>query len=257
MLSDFLSARELHRLELYQDLYRVVGTEDQIAFGLLPEGPAIGIALNRPRRNFSERDRTVLDVLRPHVELGYRSANGRQRAATLIDALESGVEAAGASAVVFDGRGELLHVGARAGEMLMAYVDGRLGSAASLPTHISAWLDAHRGGVSVTTLTVSGPHGHLELRLLPRASADDPAVLLVEEHAQHPPRVDCLQTLGLSRRQGEVLQLLATGRRNDAIARELAISVGTVRKHLEHIYVRLGVRSRGEAIARALAGAPG
>jgi DNA-binding CsgD family transcriptional regulator len=254
MLSDFLSERELHRLELYQDLYRPLGTEDQIAFGLLPEGPVIGIALNRPRRSFSERDRTVLDVVRPHVELGYRSAYARQRAATLIDALNSGVEAAGASAVVFGRRGDLLHVGTKAGELLMAYGGGRLGSAASLPTRISAWLDAHRAGVSVARLTVSAPQGYLELQLLPRASAEDPAVLLLEEHSHRRPPVDLLQALGLSRRQAEVLQLLATGRRNDAIARELAISAGTVRKHLEHIYLRLGVRSRGEAIARALGG---
>lgn len=252
MLSDFFNERELHSLELYQDFYRHLGTEDQIAFGLLPEGPVIGIALNRPRRSFSERDRTVLDHLRPHIELGYRSAHARQRATTLIDALNSGVEAAGASALVFDRRGDLLHVGARAGELLRAYCGGRFASAASLPTHISAWLEAHRPGASVATLTVSGAHGYLELRLLPRASAEEPAVLLLEEHPHHPPSVDRLQTLGLSRRQAEVLRLLATGRRNEQIARELAISAGTVRKHLEHIYVRLGVRSRGEAIARAL-----
>jgi DNA-binding CsgD family transcriptional regulator len=254
MLSDFLNERELHRLELYQDFYRHLGTEDQIAFGLLPEGPVIGIALNRPRRSFSERDRTVLDHLRPHIELGYRSAHARQHAATLIDALNSGVEAAGASAVVFDRRGDLLNVGARAGELLRAYGGGRRGSAASLPTRISAWLDAHRAGVAVATLTVPGPHGYLELRLLPRASAEDPTVLLLEEHSRCPSPADRLQTLGLSRRQAEVLRLLATGRRNDEIARELAISAGTVRKHLEHIYVRLGVRSRGEAIARAFGG---
>jgi DNA-binding CsgD family transcriptional regulator len=252
MLSDFFSERQLHRLELYQDVYRHLETEDQISFGLLPEGALIGLSLHRPRRNFSDRDRTVLDHVRRYLELGYRSAHSRQHAATLIGALNSGVEAAGASAVVFDRRGDLLHVGARAGELLRAYGGGRLGSAASLPTHISAWLDAHRAGVSVARLTVSGPQGYLELRLLPRASAEDPAVLLVEEHPRCLPPVDRLEELGLTRRQAAVLQLLATGRRNEEIARELAVSAGTVRKHLEHIYLRLGVRSRGEAIARAL-----
>jgi DNA-binding CsgD family transcriptional regulator len=172
----------------------------------------------------------------------------------LIDALNSGVEAAGASAVVFGRRGDLLRVGAKAGELLAAYGGGRLGSAASLPTHISAWLDAHRAGVSVARLTVSAPQGYLELQLLPRASAEDPAVLLVEEHPRRLPPVHRLRELGLTRRQAAVLQLLATGRRNEEIARELAISAGTVRKHLEHIYRRLGVGSRAEAIARALGG---
>ena len=49
-----------------------------------------------------------------------------------------------------------------------------------------------------------------------------------------------------------MLRLLACGKSNEQIGRELAISQATAAKHLEHIYERLGVNSRAEALARIL-----
>jgi DNA-binding CsgD family transcriptional regulator len=40
------------------------------------------------------------------------------------------------------------------------------------------------------------------------------------------------------------------GRRNAEIATSLVISVGTVKRHLDHVYAKLGARGRAEAIAR-------
>ena len=56
----------------------------------------------------------------------------------------------------------------------------------------------------------------------------------------------------LSRREREVLHLVSQGCSNADIARILFISVSTVRKHLENIYNRTGVRTRGAAAALAL-----
>ena len=57
-------------------------------------------------------------------------------------------------------------------------------------------------------------------------------------------------TRSLTARQRELLQLVAAGHANRAIARQLGLSPGTVRKHLENTFARLGVASRTEAIAR-------
>jgi DNA-binding NarL/FixJ family response regulator len=48
----------------------------------------------------------------------------------------------------------------------------------------------------------------------------------------------------------ELLRAVARGDSNRQIARHLGITEGTVRKHLEHIYRRLGVQSRTQAVAR-------
>jgi LuxR family maltose regulon positive regulatory protein len=55
----------------------------------------------------------------------------------------------------------------------------------------------------------------------------------------------------LSEREIEVLQLIAAGKSNQAIAAELVLSVGTVKAHASNIYGKLGVRSRTQAVARA------
>jgi DNA-binding CsgD family transcriptional regulator len=56
-------------------------------------------------------------------------------------------------------------------------------------------------------------------------------------------------TRSLTARQQQLLQLVAAGHHNRAIARQLGLSPGTVRKHLENTFARLGVASRTEAIA--------
>jgi DNA-binding NarL/FixJ family response regulator len=57
----------------------------------------------------------------------------------------------------------------------------------------------------------------------------------------------------LTPRQWEVVHRVATGASNTQIARDLGLSEATVRKHLENVFVRLGVQSRTEAVARVLA----
>jgi ATP/maltotriose-dependent transcriptional regulator MalT len=55
----------------------------------------------------------------------------------------------------------------------------------------------------------------------------------------------------LSERELEVLTLLASGRSNKEIAKDLFVSVGTVKTHTNNIYRKLGVRNRAEALARS------
>lgn len=56
----------------------------------------------------------------------------------------------------------------------------------------------------------------------------------------------------LSERELEVLALLASGRTNAEIARDLFVALGTVKSHLNNIYRKLGAANRAEAATRAL-----
>ena len=55
----------------------------------------------------------------------------------------------------------------------------------------------------------------------------------------------------LSDRELDVLRLLGSDLDGPAIARELVVSLNTVRTHTKHIYTKLGVNSRRAAISKA------
>ncbi len=55
----------------------------------------------------------------------------------------------------------------------------------------------------------------------------------------------------LSERELQILHLIAAGKSNQAIADELVIALGTVKRHVYNIYGKLNVHSRTECVARA------
>ena len=59
---------------------------------------------------------------------------------------------------------------------------------------------------------------------------------------------------GLSQREEEILAQLSQGYSNKEIAERLRISFDTVRTHLKHVYEKLHVRSRTEAVGKYLRG---
>lgn len=61
-----------------------------------------------------------------------------------------------------------------------------------------------------------------------------------------------LDSPGLTPREMEVLRLMAMGYRNDQIAEELVISQQTVKNHIRHVYSKLEVESRVEAVLYAI-----
>jgi LuxR family maltose regulon positive regulatory protein len=57
----------------------------------------------------------------------------------------------------------------------------------------------------------------------------------------------------LSQRELEVLQFIAKGSSNKEVARQLFISLPTVKWHTSNIYGKLGVQNRTQAVAKARA----
>lgn len=147
--SDLMTRGELHQLEIYKLIYGPLGIDCQIAM-MLPSGAEriLGLVLSRGKRDFSDRERDVLNLARPYLIQIYRNALASTRSA-------------------------------------------------------------------------------------PRPPADIP--------------LENLQALGLTRRQAEVLSLLATGSTATEAASALGISARTAQKHLERCYRTLGVANRTQA----------
>lgn len=75
---------------------------------------------------------------------------------------------------------------------------------------------------------------------------------LLSSLSAHPDATAALTTWGLTRRQLEVLRLVAQGLSNRDIAARLFLSEFTIRRHLANIYMKLHVSARAGAVARAL-----
>jgi LuxR family maltose regulon positive regulatory protein len=63
------------------------------------------------------------------------------------------------------------------------------------------------------------------------------------------PRSTLAETL--SNREGDILKFIAQGLSNKEIARTLAVAPETVKSHVKHIFVKLGVEKRAQAVSRA------
>lgn len=103
-------------------------------------------------------------------------------------------------------------------------------------------VDGQFGGTEVLSATLGTAAGRSHL---------SPAVLAaVVRRLQHPDRTGIPAELAatLSRRERQIMELVAEGHPNSYIARREFIAEKTVRNHLNNIYAKLGVRSRAEAI---------
>ncbi len=248
-ISDVLSARSFHALEFYEVIFAPNDFEDQIAIHLssVPNRVA-GIAINRERRGYSARDRALLELLAPHLSRAYAHSLERARAAAVRAMLERGLGDGGTAAVVIDPDGSVDRIDEHAEAILRRY----FGTTAEgdMPTPIRDWL-ALEDGARGRFETEDGKGRRLSIKLVTHVSGGVPwRALLLDEWGLDPAPGE-LRAFGLTPREAEVLAWVARGKRDAAIGNLLSISPRTVNKHLEHVYRKLGVSSRAEAVAKA------
>jgi NarL family two-component system response regulator LiaR len=110
-------------------------------------------------------------------------------------------------------------------------------------------------------MTIGGQEGFSKASTLARTTLGDveferaynagrdmsPGMVLLDESSERPSKHG-----NLTRRERDVLRLLAEGMSNQQIADELFISPRTVTNHLASIFSKLGVHSRTAAVSYAL-----
>lgn len=265
-VSDFVSVDDWHTLEIYRKFFAEVGVEHQMSITLPAPAPiVVGIAVNRSDRDFDERDRTVLNLLRPHLAQEWRRARDRSRIAALTDAASAAFAESGIGAVLVDSGAHELTDGA----LISLYrFFGRPGLRDPLPARVRAWLDGEiaanksrwmaldTGDLDARALELRRPlraaigDQALVLRYVPRHSEPGAVILLTEISVDRPSEL--LKDVGLTTRETDIVRQLGTGATNAQLAERLGLSPWTVKRHLSNIYAKLGVTSRAGAVAIAL-----
>jgi DNA-binding NarL/FixJ family response regulator len=124
---------------------------------------------------------------------------------------------------------------------------------AALSGYTRVLLLAHTGGqTSVRAAIQAGAHGYLvDGRFSPsqltgaiRAAARG----VVMRSAGRPPGPRSPERFGLTRREREVMELVARGLTNKAIAEQLFLAPKTVRNHINRLFAKLGVTDRRQAV---------
>jgi DNA-binding CsgD family transcriptional regulator len=226
--SDFHSRRELDRTRLYHLMLEPCGLEYSLGVRLRSP-PSSGFkvfSFDRSGRDFSERDRAIVDLLNPHLARLYRASEARRRLQAALALHES----SGAAVVLLEADDRVAFASTAARELLDRYL-GENG--VGLPDTVASWLRERRRAATGEPLRIDADGRALVVELVDGA-------LLLEEQRLMPQ---------LTPREREILDLVAEGRTNAEIAERLWVSRGTVRKHLDNIYAKLGVHTRTAAAA--------
>lgn len=247
-LSDFVCPRAWRRAGLFNDFYRRLGmtheVSAQISWG--SRGLSRCVTVHRGGSDFGAREMALLEVVTPHL----RAAQARVDAAALADRrlallARDGRRGGEGTLVLGSGHG-IVAASPRAAELLLRWFGS---GAEELPPQLARWRLEVRAGAAPSSLERRRDESTLEVRLLP---ANGEELLLLSERAERITPTALARALPITPRQAEVLSHLAGGATNDGIALALGISRHTVVRHVECLYLRLGVQTRAAATKVAL-----
>jgi DNA-binding CsgD family transcriptional regulator len=227
-LSDFLTQRELHRTWVYDNFF-APDVEYLLEVSIpSPLWHTKTFLFNRSGgRDFTERDRLILDLLQPHLARIWLAARTHRLLSSALAELDRVDEHDSRGVILLGLGGEVEFASPPTERLLREFFPAR--SDGRLPAALLEWLES---GDPKPLIRRRG-----ERRLTVQQA--DGALLLEEGH----------EGIELTAREREVLAWVARGKTNPEIARLLWLAPSTVGKHLENVYAKLGVTTRTAAVA--------
>lgn len=218
--------------------------------------PTQSMALKCDRPSVAECDRCVLNLLHPHLMQTEENHLKSGKVKQLLTRFKRAANHEGVISLTIDGQVQFINQ--RAEQFLDQYFLNR--NAPLLPDLVQQWFK-HQ----VSQHPLAGnvlPFCCLPLRIEQSGQQliihfvaepiKEHYLLLLEERKRQAFSVDALELLGLTKREAEVLFWITKDKSNSGIAKALGCCEGTVRKHLENLYKKLGVQTRIGAVMVAL-----
>lgn len=249
-VSDAATLRQFRNTAIYQEYFRVLGTRHQMGFFLPREGYSrVGLALNREIKDFSERDRSVLEFLGPHVTQAYRNARVADAMAVKPETLADGLDAMRRAVILAGVDGRIHLQSALAREWLREFFPKEQ-TTKRLPATLANWLVQLEKSPRICgpVLSEFSAPAQGDFRLLiycGRSRSGEYVLALIRERMKLD--VAAAQSFGLTPREAEILFWISEAKTRPEIGAILGISWRTIAKHSEHLFAKLGVENRLEA----------
>jgi len=215
----------------------------------------IGISLKRKRPDFSERDRSLLQLLRPHLVQAFQNASVVGQLLDESALFGRALDESGHGVIMLTRAGRVRWMSRRAELLMGEYFAGSTHGGNGLPESLHRWVTHQQELFAGPTAPPARRPLEIErngTQLVARLISDSETLILVLEERSDAIPLATLQGLGLTRREAEVLAWLTRGKTNAEIGRIARLSARTVEKHVEHFCIKLGVENRTAAAARAL-----
>lgn len=168
---------------------------------------------------------------------------------------QAALDASGRFLLAANRHGQLLWCTPKARQLLAELFTGFSAdtqeASAMLPVEVSSLLQQQQAGVPGQPGFCDVQGRRLEFTLLSSIGPDECLFRVSETHLGSDEQL-LQQALGLTLREAEVLLWISRGKANRDIGEILQISPRTVNKHLETVFVKLGVENRASAAARAV-----
>ena len=253
-MSDLVSLNEWRSLGVYHDLYHPHRLEQLLAVEISKQPVSVAAAVFRSKGDFTERDRAMMTLLRPHLANLYRNAGALNDLGDRLALLQRGFDIGGIGAIMLRDNSAVGSMTATAQAWLVSYF-GTAGTGDRLPAPVQEWLRRLESPASTaeampainTTLVVDRSDTRLTLQFICQGARR----LILMQEQRKVLRATEIASLGLAPREAEILAWLALGKTDAEIAKILEISRRTVNHTLERVYRKLGVETRVAAARRA------
>lgn len=253
-ISDALPAPRFRRTDLYNEYYRRIGIDHVMAVPLFVDRSLlVSFVLNRSRHDFGERERACLDAIRGPLARLFRQALLLRQAWDALAQIGAWLENEGMAVAELTEAGDVVRCTPRAARLLALYCGGaRLTPGRRLPEPAGSLLSWVRDGEGREPVRLRRDGAELTLRAVALPGPGRGSLVLMQERALTVTPWS-FEALAVTAREREVLTWLAAGKTDRQIGAILGISPRTVQKHLERLYVKLGVETRTAAVMRSLA----
>jgi DNA-binding CsgD family transcriptional regulator len=254
MITDFVPMRTFQKTALYNEFYRPLKIPYLLSMAVKAGSDlTITISRHQENRDFRETNRTIFNVLRPHLKQALENALAVTQMQNQLSVMNQVMEEGRQALISVTESGHIRFVTPYAQRLLKQYGLQTRSGFDQLPTRLRDWLIHYQRQLDrsddvtpeLQPLLVQGELGCLTIRLIVRGSQ----YLLILEERRAAPVAKQFVSLGLSTRESEILGWVTQGKTNPEIGMILGISRRTVQKHLERIYMKLGVENRTAAAA--------